>query len=223
MATAARKTNWFAIWVSIAVVVVLGGLTALVVMMNAQASAPGAKPTSSHITEAGAISYGTSTTNTVTTYIDFLCPYCNQFEQKEGATIKQLVDDGKTKLEVLPMGFLDTQTNPSGDSSRAASAMYSVAIHDYDHSYAFMQALYEKQPEEGSAGLTDEEIIAIAKDAGVDMTSDLEKEIKANKYQKFAQSIQLPEGATGTPTVVVNGELIKTTMDPKTDIEDNLK
>ena len=40
MAAAARKTNWFAIWVSVAVVVVLVGVGALVVWMNNSASTP---------------------------------------------------------------------------------------------------------------------------------------------------------------------------------------
>lgn len=224
MATAAKKkTNWFAIWVSIAVVVVLIGATVLVIVMNSTASSPGAKPAGAHITDAGAITFGDSSQNTVTTYVDFLCPYCNQFEQAVGPTIKQQMDAGKTSLEVYPMGFLDTRSNPAGYSSRAASAMYSVAIHDYAHAYAFLQAMYANQPQEGSAGLSDQQIIDVAKNAGVDMTSELQSEIKAHTYQKFAQSTQLPQGATGTPTVLVNGNLISVTMDPQKDIIANLK
>ena len=40
MAATARKTNWFAIWVSVAVVVVLVVVGALVVWMNNSASTP---------------------------------------------------------------------------------------------------------------------------------------------------------------------------------------
>ncbi|GAA4358736.1 DsbA family protein [Microbacterium rhizosphaerae] len=223
MATTARKTNWFAIWVSIAVVAVLAVVTVLVVVMNTQASSPGDKPQSSHITSSGAIVFGDSKTNTVTTYIDFLCPICNEFEQSEGATIKTAVDAGKTTLEVVPVAILDTRSNPAGYSSRAGSAMYSVVIHDYANAYAFMQAMYANQPQEGSAGLTDQQIIDVAKNAGVNMTPALESEITSNKYQKYVQAQQLPQGATGTPTLVVNGTQIPVTMNPATDITPHLK
>jgi len=225
MATAARKTNWFAIWITIAVVVIVVAVTGVVIAMNnaatATANAGGAKPTASNIVD-GAIVFGDKGTDTVATYVDFLCPYCNQFEQTEGSTIKQLVDDGKVKLELHPVSILDNNSNPAGYSSRAASAMYSVAIHDPANAYAFMQAMYQNQPKEQSAGLTDDQIVTIAKNAGVNMTAELQKEITSNKYQKYALTQSLPQGATGTPTVMVNDKLISVTFDPRKDIVANL-
>lgn len=223
MATTARKTNWFAIWVSIAVVAVLAVVTVLVVVMNNKATDPGVKPTSSHITDTGGILFGDSKTNNITTYVDFLCPVCNRFEQTSAATIKQQVDSGKATLQVQPVAILDNNTSPTGYSSRAGSAMYSVTIHDYAHAYDFMQAMYANQPQEGSAGLTDDQIIDVAKTAGVNMTSDLQNEIKTHKYQKYVQQQQLPQGATGTPTLVINGTQIPVTFSPQTDILANLK
>lgn len=209
MATAVRKTNWFAIWVTVAAVVVLVAVTGIVIAINNQASAPGAEPQSKIInTEAGSVSFGDGT-NTIDTYVDFLCPFCNQFEQSEGPQIKQLVDAGTATLRVHPVTILDNGTSPSGYSSRAASAFYAVAVADPDNAYAFMQAMYANQPAEQSAGLTDEQIVEIAKNAGVNMTSDLEKAITSNRYQKYAQSKGLPAGATGTPTVVVNDTTVK--------------
>ncbi|MDL9979116.1 DsbA family protein [Microbacterium sp. ASV49] len=227
MATAAKKTNWFAIWVSIAVVVVLGAVTVLVIMMNNKPVDTGTKPVGSHITDTGGIVFGDSKTNNVTTYIDFLCPICNQFEKAEGSAIKAQVDAGKTVLQVQPVAILDA--NPDGSprannySSRAGSAMYSVTIHDYAHAYDFMQALYANQPAETGPGLTDQQIVDIAKNAGVDMTPALQSEILSNKYQKYVQSQQLPQGATGTPTIVVNGTQVSLTGDPQTDIIGRLK
>ena len=153
MAAAKGRTNGFAIGITAAVVVVLLALVGVVVWMNNMATDTGPKPTSSHITDNGAITFGDSKKNSVTTYVDFLCPICNEFEQAEGATIKQQMDNGKTRLEVQPVAILDTRSVPAGYSSRAGSAMYSVAIHDYKNAYAFMQALYADQPAEGSAGL----------------------------------------------------------------------
>lgn len=222
MAQAARKTNWFAIWVTAGVVVALALVAVLVVTLNNAATAPGEKPTASNITDEGAIVFGSSSENTIETYVDFLCPYCNQFEQTEGESIKHLVEDGTATLQVTPVTILDQRSSPAGFSSRASSAMYSVAIHDPDNSYAFMQALYANQPEEGSAGLSDSEIIQVAKDAGVDVTDELEDEITSHKYQKFAQALELPEGSTGTPTLIVNGSLVPVTFDFEKDIAANL-
>lgn len=223
MAAAKGRTNLFAIGVTAAVVIVLIALVGIVVWMNNKATDPGEKPTSSRITSSGGITYGASKTNTITIYVDFLCPICNQFEKSEGDTIKKLVDQGKAKLVIQPVAILDTWTTPAGYSSRAASAMYSVAIRDYANSYAFMQAMYEKQPAERSSGLTNQQIIDIAKQSGVSMTKALQSELNSNRYQKYAQNAPLPKGAKGTPTLMINGKLVPVTMNPNADILANLK
>lgn len=219
----AQKTNWFAIWVSTAVVVVVALVIALVVWMNNVATGPGAQPSASNInTETGAIVFGTGT-NTVDTYVDFMCPYCNQFEQTEGETIQQLVGDGTITLNLHPISILDRASQGTQFSSRAASAMFAVAEADPDNAYAFLQAMYKNQPEESSTGLTDDEIVSIARDAGVNVTADLEKAITSHKYLKFAQSFGLPDGASGTPTLVVNGTIVKVTYNGQADIVANLR
>jgi protein-disulfide isomerase len=225
MATAVRKTNWFAIWVSIAAVVVLVAVTGIVIAINNAASAPGAAPQGSIIdTDAGAVVFGDEgADNVIETYVDFLCPYCNQFEQAEGEQIKKLVDDGTAVLKVHPVTILDNNTSPAGFSSRASSAFFAVAAADPDNAYAFMQAMYANQPDERSAGLSDEQIVQIAKDAGVNVTSDLEKTITNNTYQSFAQSKGLPADATGTPHLVVNGTAVNVTYDVAADITAHLK
>ena len=106
---------------------------------------------------------------------------------------------------------------------RSASAFFAVAAADPDKAYAFMQALFANQPAEGSAGLTDEQIVDLAKQAGVSMTDDLEKAITSDRYQKYALAQSLPAGATGTPHLEVNGEAVAVTMDPAKDITAHLK
>lgn len=218
MATAVRKTNWFAIWVSIAVVAVLAVVTVLVVVMNNQQTDPGVKPAASNInSDTGAINFG-SGKGTMDTYIDFMCPICNEFEQSYGSSVQSLVTDNTITLRVHPIAILDRSSQGTQYSSRAASAMYSVAAHDPAHAYAFLQAMYAKQPQEGSTGLTDDQIVTIAKDAGVNMTSGLEQEIKANKFLKYVQAmtpktpIAPSSTGIGTPTISING----TTIDNKT-------
>ncbi len=216
--TPARKTNWFAIWTSVAVVAVVAVVIGAVVWINNSASAPGEAPQAANInTETGAIVFGDGP-DTVSTYVDFMCPFCNQFEQTEGETIKQLVDDGSITLELQPVSILDRLSQGTEFSSRSAAAMYAVAAADPDNAYAFMQAMYANQPAESTPGLTDEQIVQIARDAGVNVTAALEEDITSGTYVKFAKAQQLPDGATGTPSLAVNGALVPVTMDPQADI-----
>jgi len=218
MAARSGKTNTFAVWVSVVAVVVIVAIGGLVWWMNASATAPGEAPQASNINaETGAIAFGDGP-DTVETYVDFMCPYCGQFEAAEGADIQGLVDDGSITLNVHPVAILDRASQGTEFSSRSASAMYAVAAADPDNALAFLTAMFENQPQEGSTGLTDEEIVDIAKNAGVNVTSQLEDDILSNRYKKFASEQTLPEGATGTPTLVVNGEIVPVTYDFQADI-----
>ncbi|MBN9155000.1 MAG: thioredoxin domain-containing protein [Microbacterium sp.] len=221
MATAVRKTNWFAIWVSVAVVVVVAIIAGLVIWMNASATAGNAptssstaKPEAANIdTSTGAISFGTGT-DKMDTFIDFMCPVCNQFEQTYGESISGLVADNKITLNIHPIAILDRSSQGTAYSSRAASAMYAVAIADPAKAYAFMQAMYASQPAEGSTGLTNAKIISIAEDAGVTMTDELKSAITDNKYLNYVQTMTpktpIAPGSSniGTPTIQVNGKTI---------------
>ena len=129
--------------------------------MNNTASAPGPVPAAANInTETGGIAVGTGS-NSVDTYVDFMCPYCNQFEQAEGETIRQLIDDGSITLNVHPVSILDRVSQGTQYSTRSASAAYCVAESDPDALLDFITAMYAQQPAESSPGLTDDEIVLI--------------------------------------------------------------
>ncbi|KHK95435.1 hypothetical protein LK09_18725 [Microbacterium mangrovi] len=220
MATAVRKTNWFAIWITIAVVVIVVAVTGVVIAMNNAATASktiplGDKtPTSSHIdTKSGAISMG-SGKDTMANYIDLQCPICKQFEEAYGTSIQQLVSNNTITLQIHPISILDPQSSGTMYSTRAASAVYAVAVHDYTHVYPFIQELYANQPAEGASGLTDDQMISYAKKAGVNVTSALQSDITSNAYANYVTKMTpktpLSPGATGigTPTIAINGKTI---------------
>ncbi|MBU4464482.1 MAG: DsbA family protein [Actinobacteria bacterium] len=217
MATPARKVNWFAIWISVAVVVVLVVVGALVVVMNNQSTSAGPAPTGTNINaDTGAISVGTGA-KTMDTYVDFMCPICNQFETTFGNTITGLVSDSTITLNVHPIAILDASSQGTAFSSRAASAMYCVAEVAPDKAMAFMQSMYKNQPAENSSGLTDEQIVAIAAGAGV---TGADSCITSNKYMKYVQSmtkktpIQPGQSGIATPTVAINGTTISNSKLP---------
>ena len=211
MAAAARKVNWFAIWTSIAVVVVLIGVAILVVTLNNSADDPGEAPTAANVDfKTGAILVGEGD-NTFETYIDFMCPVCNQFEQSYGPEIAKLVDDGTITLGIHPIAILDRASQGTEYSTRSANAMYCVAVEDGTAAVPFMEAMYANQPAEGSTGLTDDQILEVASAVGVD---GIDECVTSGKYSQFVTDmtektpVQPGAAGIGTPTIVVNGEVI---------------
>jgi protein-disulfide isomerase len=221
MAAAARKVNWFAIWVSIGVVVALVVVAGIVVLLNNQATGGGGTgetPKASNInSDTGAILVGTGD-STMDTYIDFMCPICNQFEQAYGEAIQGLVDDGTITLGIHPIAILDDKSQGTEYSTRAANAMYCVAVQDAEAAVPFMQAMYQNQPQEGSTGLTDEQILQIASGAGV---TGIDSCVKDGRYSSYVTTmtektpVQPGAGGIGTPTIAINGEVISNSTLPQ--------
>lgn len=216
MAQAARKTNWFAIWVTVGVVVALALVVVLVVTLN-NAATPKPLPTevntpsASNIdSETGAILVGDGE-DRLDTYVDFMCPVCNQFEQVYGAEIEGMVDDGSITLGIHPISILDKQSSGTQYSTRSANAAYCVAVEDADASLPFLQAMFENQPSEGSKGLTNSEILDIASGVGV---TGIDSCVNDGTYAGFVSAmteetpIQPGSQGIGTPTIAVNGEVI---------------
>lgn len=220
MAEGPRKVNWFAIWVSVGVVVALVVVAILVVTLNNQSSdpQPGQTPTAANIdAETGAILVGDGE-GRLDTYIDFMCPVCNQFEQVYGEEIAGLVDDGTITLGVHPISILDNRSQGTEFSTRAANAMYCVAATDADAVLPFMNAMFANQPAEGTSGLTDDEILQIAEGVGV---TGIDSCVNDGEYADYVTAITrktpVQPGAQGigTPTIAVNGEVISNSTLPQ--------
>lgn len=226
MATTASNRNWFAIWTSAIVVVVIVAVIVAVTLINNQATGPGTKPEAAIVnTDTGAISVGKGS-NTLDTYIDFMCPNCNEFETVYGSTIDKALADGKVTLNIHPIAILDNSSQGTKYSTRAANAMYCVAVKDGDKALDFMRAMFKNQPKELSTGLTDAQIVAIAKDTGV---TGIDSCVTSGEYSKFVTNLTpktpVREGAAGigTPTVVLNGKILALTGNPTADLTANLK
>ncbi|WP_102191676.1 DsbA family protein [Microbacterium aurantiacum] len=206
-----NNTNWFAIWISIAVVVVLVGLGGLVVFLNNMATAPGAAPKSDIVNEeTGAISFGTGEEE-IDTYVDFMCPICGDFEDAYGQQLQAAAKSDDITLNIHPISILDRASQSTEYSTRAANAMYCVASEAPEVTLDFFNLLFENQPEEGSTGLTDDQLAAFAEQAGAGDAADC---IADRTYDKFvadrtAETPPNPEtGQVGTPTVAINGNRI---------------
>lgn len=213
----ASKTNWFAIWVSVAIVAIIALVIALVVWMNSAAKDPGTPPSGSGINqETGAVVVGDGD-QTLDLYLDFMCPICNQFETTYGEEIQDLVSDGTITLNIHPISILDRYSQGTNYSTRSANAMYCVAEADPDAAVPFMQAMFTNQPDENSSGLTDAQILDIASGVGV---TGIDSCVADGTYSKFVAAMtektptQPGSQGIGTPTLAVNGEVIANSTIP---------
>lgn len=171
--------------------------------------AAGALVAPASASEAGAVVIGDRNAKvTVSIYADFMCPYCGQFERANGTDLTAAVESGKAKLEIHPMAFLDPQSSGTKYSTRAANAFVTVANADPALAWKFDRLLYANQPEEGSSGLTDAQLVDYAKQAGVpdSVTATFSEQTYVPWVQKVTDQA-FASGITGTPTVKINGQV----------------
>lgn len=144
---------------------------------------------------------------TVEIYYDYMCPACGAFEAANSGELDRLVDEGTARIELRPISFLDEQSRGTRYSTRAANAFATVVDGAPDQAWAFHGALYENQPAEGTEGLSDDEIAAIARDAGV--PAEVVEKFGDDTYEAWIASVTqkaFDSGIQGTPTVVIDGE-----------------
>lgn len=146
---------------------------------------------------------------TLDVYQDYMCPYCGQFERANRPDLEQLVDDGTVRLVIHPLAFLDAQSAGSRYSSRAANAAVTVAQHQPDKLLAFNAILYDRQPAEGSEGLSDDQIAELARTVGVDDATiqRFGSEETTAFVASLTESAFDDDGIKGTPTVKINGKV----------------
>ncbi|SDK25004.1 Protein-disulfide isomerase [Cryobacterium psychrotolerans] len=182
---------------------------------------PDAKPVAS-------VPDATGTVADIRVYVDYLCPYCGEFELNNSDQIAQWVEAGAATVEIHPISILTSKSAGTQYSLRAANAAACVANSSPNDFYAFNAALFADQPEEGTAGLTDKQIKQVVRSSGV--TSSLSKIdtcIDDLTYKSWvldatdrALTGPIPNASipkvTGTPTVLVNGkQYLGSLKDPK--------
>lgn len=163
----------------------------------------------------------------IITYVDYQCPYCAYFENANMAQIQGWLDSGVATLEVRPLSFLDGKGSPNTYSSRAANAAICIASYSPNNFLAFNKAIFENQPEEGTAGPENNELFATAKSVGITNQEKIRDCINQKSFGKwiaktYASTMDkgVPEySATfwkernGTPAVFVNGQHYKGAVD----------
>lgn len=144
----------------------------------------------------------------VQVYEDFQCPACQRFELTAGDTITQLVEAKTIRVTYFTMAFLDSASTTKYSTRAANAGGCAVQAGTFP---AFHRALYEAQPAEGTAGLSDQRLIEIGKATGA----------TGSKGDRFATCVQDQQfldwtatvtdyasrkGVNSTPTVFVDGK-----------------
>ncbi|MFV2145175.1 MULTISPECIES: DsbA family protein [Isoptericola] len=151
-------------------------------------------------------------------YLDYMCPVCGQFEQVNGADVETMVTSGDATVVFHPVSILDRASNNTEYSTRAASAAYWVADRAPEAFFAFNEALFANQPEEGTPGLDDEAIADLAEGAGApaDVAAGIADGTARATFGQYVysltndatadESLMNANGGFGTPTILVDGE-----------------
>jgi protein-disulfide isomerase len=141
----------------------------------------------------------------VDVFSDYICPICQQFDEMMGAALEEAMRAGQIELVLHPLGYLDGFSTTQY-STRAARAATAVAALDPEHFGAFDQALWDAQPPEGGAGLTDAEIADLAQAAGVsaEAIAQFAGDEFANWVVDSTNLVVGTEGFNGTPWVLLS-------------------
>jgi len=177
---------------------------------------PSATPVPSEKSEPGVID--------IRIYVDYLCANCGTFETNNAEQLRTWVSSGAATLEIHPIALLTTKSAGTQYSLRAANAAACVAEFSPDAFFDFHSALFTNQPEEGSEGLTDEELYERAVKAGVSDRAKIKTCIEKKRFAAWVQAATvralngpIPDAdipaITTAPTIIVDGKRFQYTKD----------
>jgi len=150
-------------------------------------------------------------------YYDYLCPNCGAFEERNGAQLRDWIENNAATVEYHPIAIFTSKSNGTQYSLRAANAAACVAELSPDEFFAFHEALFADQPEENTDGPSDDDLVDIAAKAGVTSIGNVEKCIDERRFRTWVneatqRALAGPIAGTdvasieSTPTIIVNGQ-----------------
>ncbi|WP_051423002.1 DsbA family protein [Arthrobacter sp. MA-N2] len=154
----------------------------------------------------------------VIAYVDFICPNCKRFETTYGESLTNLRNEGRISLEYRSLGLLD-QSAATNYSSRAANAAACVVNSSPEKYAEFFNLLFERQPAEGSAGISDKDLKAMATEVGAAKIDFCVDSKQFRPWVKIATQQATATGITSTPTVFIDGKQWNGKTDLNVDIQ----
>jgi protein-disulfide isomerase len=147
--------------------------------------------------------------NTIQIYEDPRCPICKRFEAAAAGQLATLAKAGKIKIQYTLASFLDQNLHGNG-SKKAANALRAALEQGKFPSYHAV--LYENQPEETVDGFTDAFLLKLADKVDGLRGTAFDSAVKSQKYADYVTKSEqafVASGASGTPTVKINGKLLE--------------
>lgn len=146
----------------------------------------------------------------IVSYLDLGCEFCKAFEDANSQQVEDMVASGKATLEVQPVAI----TGPY--AVRAASAVSCLVAQQPESFFPMLKTMYANQPAEGAA-LSNQEILDLWSEAGIDASSELTSCVKSERYSDWIQTrtqtiasdpavVNPQTGSFGTPTIFVNDQ-----------------
>jgi protein-disulfide isomerase len=195
-----------------AVVVVAAVLVTIAVQNSRTATAANAAVPANTVDSGQVVVVGQTTAPvTIDLYEDFQCPVCQNFESTTGSTLASLVSAGTVQLHYHGMAFLDTSANDKYSTRALNAAAAVVNAAGPDAFQKFHDLLYANQPPEGGSGLTDDQLVSYAQQAGAS-GSAVESAIRDLTYGDWVKEVTdqaSKDGVNQTPTVKVDGQQLE--------------
>jgi protein-disulfide isomerase len=149
----------------------------------------------------------------VDVYEDYLCPSCERFEERYGNEITTALNEGRITVRFHSIAILNQRSDPPGYSTRAANAaICSVPAGIFPR---YHKRLFDEQPAEGSAGLSDDQLIAFGTELGAQgdfagcVRGSTHVDAVAAETEKATNDPALQtDGRFGTPTVAIGGQKV---------------
>lgn len=152
---------------------------------------------------------------TMQIYADYQCPHCRSFHHTiEPLLIDDYVRDGHIRLEfidfpIIGISSMDELTDDSKESVQAAEATMCAA--EQNAYMEYREALYEDELTPNSGALSDDNLVAIAGNLGLERDR-FESCLSSGRYEHAViagsrQGVEL--GVRGTPTMVIDGDVLQ--------------
>jgi protein-disulfide isomerase len=202
-----RRRTTLLVVAALAVVAVVATLVVAYIDRTGQPATPPRGAVASYAVPSGPASAPVK----VAVYEDFMCPFCGQFESATRDALQKQVAAGRVQLQYHVLNFLDDSSSTKY-STRSANAL-AVVLDTSGPEVAkkFHDLLYEHQPAEGSAGLSDAQLTDYAVQAGASRSA-VSGGITKRTFEPWVvngtdQASQ--DGVSSTPTVKLDGRTVQ--------------
>lgn len=220
-----RNSLYFKIGTGVVVVLLIAVIAGVLIYKNAnKPNEWGGDATPTVVTEDGSIRMsgaapGTQPKAVVTITEDFQCPACGQFEKTMGETVVGLAARPDVAVDYRTISFLDLNfKNKYSTSTMNASLCVAEATGkkgDFTIWKKYHDLLFANQVEEGTEGIPDDKLVALAKEAGApDAVESCITDrsygqwIRSHSDDVMANKFNPGQQFQGTPWVLVNGKTV---------------